>query len=99
MDLPGRIPMFVSSGRAGGKHDRLDAQALARLARIDPQLLSPIQHRSAQTQADLLVIRERYALVRARTVLVCAARGLTKSFGGRSAAATRRTSTQPPVKH
>jgi transposase len=35
-------------GESRGKDDRLDAQALARLARIDPQLLSPIQHRSAQ---------------------------------------------------
>jgi transposase len=65
------------------KDDRLDAQALARLARIDPELLSPIQHRSAQAQADLSVVRARYALVRARTALICAARGLTKSFGER----------------
>ena len=70
-------------GESRRKDDRMDAQALARLARIDPQLLSPIQHRSAQAQADLSVIRARYALVRARTALVCAARGLTKSFGER----------------
>src|SRR5580700_4158767 len=70
-------------GESRRKDDRLDAQALARLARIDPQLLSPIQHRSAQAQADLSVIRARYALVRARTALVNAARGLTKSFGER----------------
>jgi transposase len=70
-------------GESRRKDDRLDAQALARLARIDPQLLSPIQHRSAQAQADLAVIRARYALVRARTALVCSARGLTKSFGER----------------
>jgi transposase len=70
-------------GESRRKDDRLDAQALARLARIDPQLLSPIQHRSAQAQADLSVIRARYALVRGRTALVCAARGLTKSFGER----------------
>jgi transposase len=70
-------------GESRRKDDRLDAQALARLARIDPQLLSPIQHRSAQAQADLSVIRARYALVRARTALICAARGLTKSFGER----------------
>ena len=44
-------------GESRRKDDRLDAQALARLARIDPQLLSPIQHRSAQAQADLTVIR------------------------------------------
>jgi transposase len=62
----------------------MDAQALARLARIDPQLLSPIQHRSAEARADLSVIRARYALVRARTGLICAARGLTKSFGERT---------------
>jgi transposase len=70
-------------GESRRKDDRLDAQALARLARIDPQLLSPIQHRSAQAQADLSVIRARYALVRTRTALICAARGLTKSFGER----------------
>src|ERR1035441_9603143 len=70
-------------GESRRKDDRLDAQALARLARIDPQLLSPIQHRSVQAQADLSVIRARYALVRTRTALVCAARGLTKSFGER----------------
>ena len=70
-------------GESRRKDDRLDAQALARLARIDPKLLSPIQHRSAQAQADLSVIRARYALVRTRTALVCAARGLTKSFGER----------------
>jgi transposase len=61
----------------------MDAQALARPARIDPQLLSPIQHCSAQAQADLSVIRARYALVRTRTALICAARGVTKSFGER----------------
>jgi transposase len=70
-------------GESRRKDDRLDAQALARPARIDPQLLSPIQHRSAEAQADLSVIRARYALVRARTALVYAARGLTKSFGER----------------
>jgi len=70
-------------GESRRKDDRLNAQALTRLARIDPQLLSPIQHRSAQAQADLSVIRARYGLVRSGTALVCAARGLTKSFGER----------------
>jgi transposase len=70
-------------GESRRKDDKLDARALAWLARIDPQLLSPIQHRSAEAQADLSVIRARYALVRARTGLICAARGLTKSFGER----------------
>jgi transposase len=57
-------------GNSRRKDDRLDAQALARLARIDPRLLLPIDHRSAQAQADLSVIRARYALVRAKTALV-----------------------------
>jgi transposase len=56
---------------------------LARLVRIDPRLLCPVKHRSAEAQADLTVIRARAALVRTRTMLVNAARGLTKSYGER----------------
>jgi transposase len=63
------------------KDDRLDARAQARLARIDPALLGPVRHRSAQAQIHLTVIRARAALVSARTALVNAARGLAKSFG------------------
>ena len=70
-------------GESRRKDDRFDAMSLARLARIDPQLLSPVKHRSAQAQADLTVIRARASLVRARTSLVNAARGLTKSYGER----------------
>jgi transposase len=65
------------------KDDRLDAQTLARLARIDPKLLCPVKHRSARAQADLTVIRARAGLVRARTALVNTARGLAKSYGER----------------
>ena len=65
------------------KDDRRDAQTLARLARIDPQLLCPVKHRSAKAQADLTVIRARAGLVRARTALVNTARGLAKSYGER----------------
>jgi transposase len=65
------------------KDDRLDARTLARLVRIDPELLCPVKHRSAEAQADLTVIRARAALVRSRTMLVNAARGLTKSYGER----------------
>jgi len=70
-------------GESRRKDDRLDARTLARLARIDPQLLAPVKHRSRQAQADLMVIRARASLVRARTALVNAARGLTKSYGER----------------
>jgi transposase len=70
-------------GESRKKDDRLDAQTLARLARIDPQLLSPVKHRSAKAQADLTVIRARAGLVRARTALVNTVRGLAKSYGER----------------
>jgi transposase len=53
------------------------------LARIDPQLLSPVKHRSAQAQLHLTEIRARAGLVGARTALVNAARGLVKSSGER----------------
>lgn len=77
---PRRVRLITESTR---KDDRLDAKTLARLARIDPELLSPIRHRSAQAQADLMVIRARAVLVEARTRLANAARGLTKSYGER----------------
>ena len=70
-------------GESRRKDDRLDAQTLARLARIDPELLCPVKHRSQQAQADLTVIRARAGLVRARTALVNTARGLAKSYGER----------------
>ena len=57
-------------GESRRKDDRLDAMTLARLVRIDPQLLCPVKHRSAEAQADLTVIRARAALVRTRTMLV-----------------------------
>jgi transposase len=70
-------------GESRKKDDRMDAQTLARLARIDPELLSPVKHRSAKAQADLTLIRARAGLVRSRTALVNTARGLAKSYGER----------------
>lgn len=72
-------------GESSRKDDQLDARTLARLARIDPGLLGPVRHRSAQAQIHLTVIRARAALVSTRTALVNAARGLTKSYGERLA--------------
>src|SRR5229473_1319995 len=68
---------------AHAQNDRLDAKTLARLARIDPALLSPVRHRSAEAQAHLTRIRARAVLVGARTALVNAIRGLTKAYGER----------------
>ena len=65
------------------KNDRMDAERLARLARVDPKLLSPIQHRGPEAQADLAVIRARATLVDVRTELINSARGLAKPMGER----------------
>src|SRR6266852_8100070 len=70
-------------GESSRKDDQLDARTLARLARIDPELLGPVRHRSAKAQIHLTVIRARVELVSARTALVNAARGLVKSYGER----------------
>ena len=68
-----KVELITKSNR---KDDRHDARTLARLARIDPQLLGPVRHRSAKAQIHLTVIRVRAELVSARTALV-------KSFGQR----------------
>ncbi|MHB9149943.1 MAG: IS110 family RNA-guided transposase [Thermoleophilia bacterium] len=65
------------------KSDRVDAEYLARVGRLDPALLSPLTHRGAETQADLALLRSRNVLVRARTRLISHTRGTTKSLGGR----------------
>jgi transposase len=65
------------------KNDRADARKLALLARADVRLLAPIEHRSAEQQVELNVIRARDVLVRARTLVVNAARGIAKGFGYR----------------
>lgn len=68
---------------SNNKHDQVDPGLLARLARVDPQLLRPIRHRSLRAQADLAVIRSRDALVRSRTALVNHVRGSVKAMGER----------------
>lgn len=65
------------------KNDRNDAEKLARFAAYDVRLLSPIQHRSPERQRDLNLLQARDTLVRARTMLVNAMRGLVKSAGQR----------------
>ena len=65
------------------KTDKFDAQKLARLARADPELLYPIEHRGQESQAHLALIHSRDALVRSRTQLINHVRGTVKSFGAR----------------
>ena len=75
-----KVELITKSNRIDDRHD---ARTLARLARIDPELLGPVRHRSAKAQIHLTVIRARAELVSARTALVNAARGLVKSYGQR----------------
>ena len=75
-----KVKLISESSR---KNDRLDAEFLARLARADRTLLSPIEHRGEAAQADLLLVRVRAELVELRTEAVNSARGLVKPFGER----------------
>jgi transposase len=63
------------------KTDEIDAENLARLARLDPKLLYPLKHRGEGSQAHMALIRSREALVSTRTQLVNHVRGAVKSFG------------------
>ena len=65
------------------KSDKLDAENLARLARVDPKLLYPLEHRSEQSQAHLALLHSREVLVRSPTQLINHVRGTVKSFGHR----------------
>lgn len=62
-----KVRLIYAEGR---KTDVIDARKLARLARLDPQLLSPIEHRGEDSQAHLTLLRSRDALVGTRTKLV-----------------------------
>ncbi len=65
------------------KNDVRDAELLARIARFDPKLLSPITHRGKSAHMDLAVIKARDALVQNRTNLVNFVRGTLKAAGVR----------------
>src|SRR5438128_8296334 len=75
--------LMEGAKRRKRKSDRIDANKLARLGRVDPQSLYPMQHRSAEVRQDLVLLRARDALVAARTELINATRGLVKSMGAR----------------
>jgi transposase len=68
------------------KSDQVDARKLARYARVDPEILHPVRLRDSDQQRDLVLIRARAALIRARTLLINAVRGLVKPFGYRLSA-------------
>lgn len=63
------------------KSDKVDAQILARLGRLDPELLHPIAHQSEQAQRDLLQIKLRDNMVRQRVDIISSVRFTLKSLG------------------
>lgn len=77
---PRKVRLISANHR---KSDSMDAELEARLGRVDPDLLYPIQHRSVQAQSDLAVIHARDALVKCRTLLINHVRGVMKSLGHR----------------
>ena len=75
--------LMEGSKRRKRKNDRIDAHKLARLGRVDPQSLHPLEHRSREVRQDLVMLRARDALVAVRTELINTTRGLVKSMGQR----------------
>jgi transposase len=75
-----KLKLIYGEGR---KNDKLGAENLARLARLDPKLLSPLKHRGEASQAHMAFVRSREVLVEARTKLVNHLRGTVKSLGAR----------------
>ena len=65
------------------KSDVRDAEMFARIARVDPKLLYPIQHRSQESQFDLLNIKARDLLVKSRKMQIAHVRCVAKGFGER----------------
>jgi transposase len=66
-----------------GKTDEIHAEDLARLARLDPKLLYPLNHRDEDVQAHLVLIRSRKTLVGSRTQLINHVWGAVESCGAR----------------
>jgi transposase len=77
---PRKLRLIYENDR---KSDKVDAEYLARIARLDPKLLAPIEHRAAAVQTDLAVVRARDTMVRIRTLLINTVRGIVKSVGER----------------
>ena len=75
---PRKLRAIYTSTR---KSDQTDACMIARLARVDPTLLHPIEHSSEEAQRDLLQIKLRDNLVRQRVDIISSVRFTLKSMG------------------
>ncbi len=75
--------MVRIGGRRRRKNDKIDAEGLARVGRLDPALLAPIRHRGREAREDLTVIRARNEAVACRTSLISCVRAHVKANGHR----------------
>ena len=75
---PRRLAALTENPR---KTDRNDARMLARIGRLDLELLSRVHERSDESMQARLLLRARSQLVRMRTKLVNQVRGSVKPFG------------------
>ena len=78
MANPRKLRAIYANNR---KSDRTDARMLARLARVDPELLHPIQHGGEEAQRDLLQVKLRDNLVSQRVNIISSVRFILKSLG------------------
>ncbi len=65
------------------KNDRHDARILARVGRLDMELLKPVWHRTLEAQVSLEVLQARDQLIKTRTGLINHVRGTVKAVGER----------------
>lgn len=79
---PRRVRLIAESTL---KNDKVDAEVLARLLRMDPGFLKPIRHRSEEAQRLRCHVQVRRSLVEARTKWINAVRGMLRGFGYRVA--------------
>src|SRR6202163_1384604 len=63
------------------KNDRVDAEYLARLVRLDRKLLCPVEQRNARAQQHVALFRARDETVETRTRLINHVRAVFKSMG------------------
>jgi len=77
---PHRVRLIAESLQ---KDDRRDAVLLADLGRMAPLSLQTVEHRTAQEQADIAIVRTRALFVKQRTMLIAHVRATVKSNGGR----------------
>jgi transposase len=77
---PRRVRLIAESTL---KTDRIDAEILARLSRLDLELLRPVYQRTREAQELRTRLRVRTSLVKTRTSLINAVRGTLRAQGYR----------------